>query len=284
MLFRSGMVAVSRCSVAWGDYDRDGDMDAYLVTDRYSHMQHRGARFQRYPDGRIEVKPEFRQLYRIIEYPDGSMTTSPDGQNDHLFRNNGDGTFSDVSAAAGLTGDAPGLAATWWDYNDDGWPDIFVSNDFKEPDRLYHNNGDGTFTDVFTIYGLSQGSSARGAVWADYDLDGDLDLYVGNNSHAGRLYRNNTNSADYLKVKVTGGGSGFSPVDGTGAQVELWNTAGTVRYAMREVTGSVGYGSHDPRIVHFGLASTWGGGGGTDRKSTRLNSSHTDISRMPSSA
>ena len=72
----------------------------------------------------------------------------PVGRPYRLFRNNGDGTFTDVSDQAGIAGRGDGLAANWWDYNDDGYPDIYVGNDFAEPDLLYHNNGDGTFRNV----------------------------------------------------------------------------------------------------------------------------------------
>ena len=92
---------------------------------------------------------------------------------------------------------------------------------------------------------------------------GDLDLIVGNNTTATKLFRNDLNDTHYLKVKVTGRGSGFSVKDGTGARVELWDAASSTLYAIREITGGQGFGSHGPRIAHFGLASSWGGGSGT---------------------
>ena len=93
-----------------------------------------------------------------------------------LFHNNHDGTFTDVAAKAGVTNDRWGFGVTIADYDNDGWPDIFVSNWGKN--RLYHNNHDGTFTDVAEKAGVALGNWSTGATWGDYDGDGRLDLFV----------------------------------------------------------------------------------------------------------
>jgi len=93
-----------------------------------------------------------------------------------LFHNNHDGTFTDVAAKAGVTNDRWGIGAAVADYDNDGWPDIFVSNWGKN--RLYHNNHDGTFTDVAEKAGVQLGTWSAGATWGDYDGDGRLDLFV----------------------------------------------------------------------------------------------------------
>ncbi len=76
------------------------------------------------------------------------FSKSPLGQRDYLFHNNGNGTFTDVTKAAGIWGLTQGHTAIWFDANGDGWPDLYVANDFETPDRFYLNKGDGTFTDV----------------------------------------------------------------------------------------------------------------------------------------
>ena len=96
---------------AFCDYDRDGFLDVFIQTNL------------------LDV-------------------AHPNGQRDYLFHNNGDGTFTDVTERAGISGEAQGHSCVWWDYDGDGWPDLYVANDFVAPDRLYHNNRDGTFTDV----------------------------------------------------------------------------------------------------------------------------------------
>ncbi len=93
-----------------------------------------------------------------------------------LFHNNHDGTFTDVTAKAGVGNDRWGFGAVVGDYDNDGWPDIYVSNYGKN--RLYHNNHNGTFTDVAEKAGVTVNSWSTGATWGDYDGDGYLDLFV----------------------------------------------------------------------------------------------------------
>jgi len=93
-----------------------------------------------------------------------------------LFHNNHDGTFTDVAAKAGVTNDRWGFGVAIGDYDNDGWPDIYVTNFGKN--RLYHNNHDGTFTDVAEKAGVALGNWSTGATFGDYDGDGRLDLFV----------------------------------------------------------------------------------------------------------
>jgi len=93
-----------------------------------------------------------------------------------LFHNNHDGTFTDVAAKAGVTNDRWGYGVSVADYDNDGWPDIFIGNYGKN--RLLHNNHDGTFTDVAEKAGVTLGNWSAGSAWGDYDGDGLLDLYV----------------------------------------------------------------------------------------------------------
>ena len=93
-----------------------------------------------------------------------------------LFHNNHDGTFTDVTAKAGVANDRWGYGVVVADYDNDGWPDIYVTNYGKN--RLYHNNHDGTFTDVADAAGVTLGGWSTGATFGDYDGDGRLDLFV----------------------------------------------------------------------------------------------------------
>jgi len=93
-----------------------------------------------------------------------------------LFHNNRDGTFTDVTAKAGVANERWGFGVAAGDYDNDGWEDLYVTNFGKN--RLYHNNGDGTFTDVAGDVGAAIDSWSTGATFGDYDGDGDLDLFV----------------------------------------------------------------------------------------------------------
>jgi len=93
-----------------------------------------------------------------------------------LLHNNHDGTFTDVTEKAGVANERWGFGVAVGDYDNDGWPDIYVSNFGKN--RLYHNNHDGTFTDVAEKAGVTLGGWSTGATWGDYDHDGFLDLFV----------------------------------------------------------------------------------------------------------
>jgi hypothetical protein len=128
--------------VALLDYDNDGWLDIYLVNgSTYDAMLGR---------------------------------TSP--PHAALFHNNHDGTFTDVARQAGVTNDRWGFGVAVGDYDNDGWPDLYVTNFGKN--RLYHNNHDGTFTDVAEKAGVALGNWSTGATFGDYDRDGRLDLFV----------------------------------------------------------------------------------------------------------
>ena len=93
-----------------------------------------------------------------------------------LFHNNHDGTFTNVAEVAGVTNDRWGFGVTVGDFDNDGWPDLYVANYGKN--RLYHNNHDGTFTDVAETAGVTLGNWSTGPSFGDYDGDGRLDIFV----------------------------------------------------------------------------------------------------------
>ena len=130
------------------DYDRDGFLDVYVVR----MGNHGGAA----PD------------------PPYDATNGVRGT---LLRNVGGERFEDVTKQAGVGSPGWDMAGAWGDYDGDGWPDLYVANEFGN-NRLYHNDRDGTFSDVTMASGTADGGSGMGATWADYDADGDLDLFV----------------------------------------------------------------------------------------------------------
>ena len=114
-----------------------------------------------------------------------------------LLRNNGNGTFSDVTEESGMLSSNPTQTATWFDYDGDGWIDVFIGNETQpdipgdvNPCELFHNNGDGTFTECAATNGLAVVGWVKAVVSADYDGDGRPDLYLSLRDGGNRLFRN----------------------------------------------------------------------------------------------
>ena len=131
----------SGAGCAFLDFDQDGWMDIYLVN-----------------SGKCEFYDPPRPLRNA------------------LYRNNRDGTFTDVTETAGVPGTAYGMGVAVGDYNNDGFPDLYVTQ--YPRNILYRNNGDGTFTDMTVKAGVAASGWSSSAVWFDYDNDGKLDLFV----------------------------------------------------------------------------------------------------------
>ena len=151
----------------------------------------------------------------------------------HLFRNNGDGTFSDVADSAMAAGNLT-FGGAWGDYNRDGFVDLYVVNR-TEANQFFVSNGDGTFSERAAELGLADRKAGLESVWIDYDNDGDLDLYLSNDKHGGnRLWRNNDDGT-FTDVSVESGsnisidsmGIGVGDYDGNGfLDIYLTNTTG----------------------------------------------------------
>ncbi|MFT5154527.1 MAG: hypothetical protein ACI841_004535, partial [Planctomycetota bacterium] len=137
---------------ALADYDRDGDLDVFLLTNRiYPGGGTDAPVMQRGPRGREVLSAGQEDSFAIQHRlePNGMASyVVKAGERDRLFRNDGDDGFHDVSEEAGIFGHHPGLAVLWFDFDHDGLPDLFIGNDFWDPDFLYRNLGNGRFEDV----------------------------------------------------------------------------------------------------------------------------------------
>ena len=170
---------------AWSDYDRDGFVDLYVS--RYVHFD-----MNHLPTfGSDEKNCRFKGI--LVQCGPWGMI----GESDLLFHNRGDGTFEEVSKKAGMEDSNRyyGLGVIWGDYDNDGWPDLYVAND-AGPNYLYHNKHDGTFEEVGMLSGIALGGDGQaqgsmGVDWGDYLHEGRLSMFVTNfHEQPDTLYRN----------------------------------------------------------------------------------------------
>ena len=223
-------------SASFGDFNLDGYLDLYVTNYLDYQLETAHACFL---DGvHIYCGPH--------EYP---------GARDTLYRNDGDGTFTDVTARARLHKDGKGLGTLFTDYNTDGYPDIFVAND-AVPDFLYRNNGDGTFTDVAIETGVAYNSEGRatasmGIAIGDYDNDTLPDLFVTNFSlEINSLFHNDGDGFYTMTTFETGladpsfsqlgFGTQFLDADNDGT-LELFVANGHVWDNVSKITPSLSY-------------------------------------------
>ena len=182
-------------NMAFADYDLDGDLDGYLLTNRPFSPEDSLSVTDRATANRVYrqlrkdaegnfVMPEhLREIFDLKWNPEGQMQMFiKSGQYDHLYRNDGPSEeggvpyFTDVTSAAGLRDNGMGLSATWFDFDADGFPDLYVANDYYGADHLYRNSGDGTFVEVTKEALPHTPWYSMGSNFADLNNDGLLDF------------------------------------------------------------------------------------------------------------
>ena len=245
---------------AWADYDRDGNVD--LFVSRYVHFD-------------INDLPAFGST-KFCRFKGAPVQCGPwgmEGETDLLYHNRGDGTFEEVSKKAGVDGPEKyyGLGATWGDYDNDGWPDLFVADD-ATPNHLYHNNHDGTFADEALVGGIAlngegQALGSMGVTWGDYDHSGRLSMFVTEFAdQPNTLYRNlgavgSTQEFEDVampsrlgqpSLPLVGWGTAFFDMDNDGWR-DLFVANGHVYPQMDTVKGSAAYA--EPMLLHRNLGN-----------------------------
>ena len=276
---------------ALGDYDKDGDLDIFINgldnapnrlyrnegNGKFSEVSRKAGVSQAAHNGFVSFFFDFNNdgwpdllstslapWESVVEglmegyRPASPKAVHPDAS--RLFRNNGDGTFRDVTLESGLFYPMGTMGAGVADLDNDGFVDIYFGTGDPqltrlEPNRVFHNNGDGTFSDWTDATGFARpGNKGHGVTFVDIDRDGDLDVYAqlgghypGDRAH-NALYRNvNGNRNSWLQVELRGTKSNR---DAIGAQVTLI-ADGRVFY--QELKGSEGFGATNPMRLHFGL-------------------------------
>ena len=237
------------------DYDRDGRLDLFIS--RYIDLD-----LARTPVGGSS---------RYCKYRDVPVNCGPMGLQQEtcaLYHNNGDGTFTDVSAKAGIlkAGTRYGLTAVAFDYNNDGWPDLFVACD-SSPNLLYRNNHDGTFSEVGTeagcaLNGDGQEQANMGVGVGDYDGDGYLDLFLPHfsddtpilyHNSKGEFFDDLTDAAGLnVNTQYVCWGVGFADFDNDG-WLDIFHVTGTVYPEVEKVYPD--YKFKTPRVVYRNLGN-----------------------------
>lgn len=266
--------------VVFSDYDDDGDIDLYIANDTKPNWLFRNDGGGQFAEiglvSGVALTPDAR--------PEAGMGTdwgdyNRDGLMDiivcnfqwescRLLENRGDGFFADKTFISGLgepTYSTLTFGTDFLDYNNDGFLDIFIANGHVDPnieiidkagpkyaqhDQLFRNNGDMSYSEVSNQAGLQriQPMVGRGAAVADYDNDGDLDIFVSNNNQRPMLLRNDGGNANnWLSIKTVGRSSNR---DGIGAQITV--TVGDL-VQVEEVRSGSSYLSQNDLRVHFGL-------------------------------
>jgi len=270
----------SICSFA--DYDNDGVMDLAITGDGKTEALYRNqgngtfvdvtasAALRPRPNGKGLAWGDCNNDGLLDLYVTRGAENGKGYMADTLYQNNGDGTFTDVTTAAGLADTANTWAAVWGDYDNDGFLDLFVTKAGTRrlgpgnANLLYHNNGNGTFTDVAAAEGVAlqdDTSLHKGATWADYDNDGFLDLIVKDGigkKRTGRaaiglhrLFKNNGNNNHFIKINLVGVNSNLR---GIGARVTLTYTGG-MSFSQNNGGGGGEYASQDSQPLHFGIGT-----------------------------
>lgn len=262
------------------DYNGDGWPDVFLANDSMENFLYRNKKNGTFEEVGIEAgvalgedgKPEAGMGTDAADYDRDGLTdlfvTHLDLEYNRLYHNEGNGMFSDATFASKLgagTFRMSGFGTRFIDYDNDGWPDLFIANghvldninyfhagtEYAEPKIVYRNLG-GTFQDVTKQLGpdLAGARVSRAAAFADYDNDGDMDVLVTNNGDRPQLFRNDGgNRNHWLEVRLIGTRSNR---DGIGANVKI-----VVNGASQtdEAKGGMSYqAAHDPRL-HFGLGN-----------------------------
>ncbi len=246
----------------WADYNNDGYLDLFVTNsdnqNNYLYCNNGNGTFTKITDGPIvNDGGDSRGGGSWGDYDnDGDLDlfVSNRLQNNFLYCNDGDGTFTKITAGDIVNDGGNSRGSSWADYNNDGYLDLFVSNDGGN-NFLYKNNCDGTFTKITDEVITNNDGVSVGCVWGDYDNDGDLDIFVSNfwddNNY---LYKNNGNDNNWINIKCVGTISNKAAI-GTKVKVKTI-LDGSPMWQVREISALNGYSSQNSLNVEFGLESS----------------------------
>jgi len=256
-----GLIEDEGGSIAWCDYDNDGDMDVM-----WSRNEKTAVFFDNDGDG------TFTQITdnEIVRLPRKYHFSPADYDNDgdldiytdavypgppYLCENTGDGNFALVTGQDIAVDSGYWTGGYWGDYDNDGLQDLVITGHYYYEaylNRLYHNEGNGIFSRVLTGAVAADNEPTSAAAWADHDRDGDLDLFLANvNNVNNTLYINNGNGNAWIQIKLIGTNSNRSAM---GAKIRLRAMInGAPVWQLREISARGGFFVQNSLTAHFGL-------------------------------
>ncbi|MBN1558737.1 VCBS repeat-containing protein, partial [candidate division KSB1 bacterium] len=243
---------------SWGDYDNDGDLDLFvanLYKSSFLYANNGNGTFSKITEGDIVNDGGYSFGGSWGDYDnDGDLDLFvahySDAENNLLYTNNGDGTFTKIIEGVIVNDGGYSVGSSWGDYDNDGDVDLFVANEIED-NFLYANNGDGTFTKITVGDIVNDDGISYGCGWADYDNDGDIDLFVATHNEDNFLYANNGNANNWINVKCVGSHSNISAI---GAKVKVKvNIQGNPVWQLQEISGQTGYNAQNSLNAEFGL-------------------------------
>lgn len=276
-LFSANALTDANFIAGWTDFDKDNDLDLIVISDcPFGTSMNLGTRVFENEGGTDPITDwTFTEVSNVVlddcshgmglgigdVNRDGWMDVSYSDIGPALLFLNNSGVFQDISGSSGINiqpADDYSWGTSFLDYNNDGWQDIImavggmeVNNNLEQPNYLFENNGDNTFTDVAFAMGVDDSLRTRTIVHGDYDNDGDLDLVMVNYDSAVSLYRNDVvTTENYIRVLPYGTLSCF---DALGAKVKISTPDGVSQYF--EMRSGSNLGGGDEICAHFGIGS-----------------------------
>lgn len=245
----------------WGDYDNDGYIDLFVANftsnqNNFLYHNNGDGTFTKITTGAIVNDGGESQGATWGDFNnDGylDLFVPNKSQNNFLYQNNGDGTFTKITNSVITTDGGNSACSTWGDFDNDGDLDLYVTNRSPEANFYYLNNGDGTFTKNTTSIIVQDHLWSLGTTSGDYDNDGDLDIFVANWSNANNfLFTNNGNTNHWVNCRLVG--SSFSNISAIGSRISLEaNIQGIALRQTREVSGQTGNNAQNSLNAEFGL-------------------------------